>query len=129
MTFCVARFFFCYQMPPRQNISHNVSLSLSLKSLLYSSQKNITPTNSGFCGNPGGFHTANGDGYKFVRSVLEELDPINASVSSRLSSSLITWKKYNFDTRGKLMKNELEELSKLKPISNDLFEIVSRGLN
>jgi aminopeptidase N len=116
-------------MPPRQNISHNVSLSLSLKSLLYSSQKNITPTNSGFCGNPGGFHTANGDGYKFVRSVLEELDPINASVSSRLSSSLITWKKYNFDTRGKLMKNELEELSKLKPISNDLFEIVSRGLN
>jgi len=27
------------------------------------------------------------------------------------------------------MKNELEELSKLKPISNDLFEIVSRGLN
>jgi aminopeptidase N len=102
-------------------------VTFCVPSRLYSHK--ITPTNSGFCGNPGGFHTANGDGYKFVRSVLEELDPINASVSSRLSSSLITWKKYNFDTRGKLMKNELEELSKLKPISNDLFEIVSRGLN
>ena len=61
--------------------------------------------------------------------MLEELDPINASVSSRLSSSLITWKKYNFESRGKLMKHELEELSKLTPISDDLFEIVSKGLN
>ena len=92
-------------------------------------QTQIHTMHSGFTANPGGFHAANGDGYKFVRSVLEELDPINASVSSRLSSSLITWKKYNFESRGKLMKHELEELSKLTPISDDLFEIVSKGLN
>jgi len=83
----------------------------------------------GFTANPRGFHAKEGEGYQFVREVLEELDPINASISSRLSSSLITWKTYNYEQRGKLMKNELEQLSKLTPISDDLFEIVSKGLN
>ena len=81
-----------------------------------------------FTANPTAFHAKNGDGYTFIRETLEEVDPINASISSRLSSSLITWKKYDYETRGKLMKDELEQLSKLQPISDDLFEIVTRGL-
>jgi aminopeptidase N len=73
------------------------------------------------------FHEESGSGYEFIRHVLEELDPINPQISSRLASSLITWKKYNED-RGMKMKSELEKLSKLKPISDDMFEIVTRGL-
>lgn len=33
-----------------------------------------------------------------------------------------------FSFRGDLMKGELQKLAELKPISNDLFEVVSRGL-
>jgi aminopeptidase N len=73
------------------------------------------------------FHDESGAGYKFIREVLEELDPLNPQISSRLAGSLITWKKYN-EERGALMKAELEKLSALKPISDDMFEIVSRGL-
>jgi len=81
----------------------------------------------GFCANSAGFHDASGKGYAFVRGVLEELDPLNPQISGRLASSLITWKKYGPD-RSTQMKDELQTLSELTPISDDLFEIVSRGL-
>jgi len=73
------------------------------------------------------FHDESGAGYEFIRSVLEELDPLNPQISSRLAGSLINWKKYDKE-RGMRMKKELEKLSTLKPISDDMFEIVSRGL-
>lgn len=73
------------------------------------------------------FHVESGEGYAFLRNVLEELDPLNPQISSRLAGNLITWKKYN-EERGALMKAELEKLSTLKPISDDMFEIVTRGL-
>ncbi len=81
----------------------------------------------GFCANPSGFHHESGEGYAFVRGILEELDALNPQISGRLSSSLITWKKYTPE-RSALMKSELQKLSEMKPISDDLFEIVSRGL-
>ena len=43
------------------------------------------------------------------------------------NASLITWKKYGAD-QSTQMKDELQTLSELTPISDDLFEIVSRGL-
>jgi len=81
----------------------------------------------GFAGNTAGFHDTTGAGYRFVRRALEELDPLNPQISGRLASSLITWKKYGPD-RSANMKDELRALSELTPISDDLFEIVSRGL-
>ena len=73
------------------------------------------------------FHDESGEGYKFLSSVLKELDPINPQISSRMAGALITWKKYN-EERGALMKAQLEDLAEMKPISDDLFEIVNRGL-
>eukprot|EP00533_Pseudo-nitzschia_delicatissima_P000453 CAMPEP_0116104756 /NCGR_PEP_ID=MMETSP0327-20121206/14639_1 /TAXON_ID=44447 /ORGANISM="Pseudo-nitzschia delicatissima, Strain B596" /LENGTH=960 /DNA_ID=CAMNT_0003597057 /DNA_START=255 /DNA_END=3137 /DNA_ORIENTATION=- len=81
----------------------------------------------GFCANAAGFHHESGEGYVFVRKILEELDALNPQISGRLSSSLITWKKYTPE-RSALMKSQLQKLSEMKPISDDLFEIVSRGL-
>jgi aminopeptidase N len=81
----------------------------------------------GFCANAAGFHARSGKGYAFVRGILEELDPLNPQISGRLASSLITWKKYGPD-RSSQMKDELQTLSELTPISDDLFEIVTRGL-
>ena len=73
------------------------------------------------------FHDDSGAGYKFLGEILAELDKLNPQISSRMAGSLIQWKKYS-EERGALMKIELEKLAEMKPISEDLFEIVSRGL-
>merc|ERR1712176_536254 len=84
---------------------------------------------STFAGNPSkyAFHNEDGDGYRFIGQVLKDVDPINPQVSGRLANSLITYKKYE-KKRAELMKEQLEMLVKLKPISDDMFEIVSKGL-
>jgi aminopeptidase N len=43
-----------------------------------------------------------------------------------VAKSLIQWRRYD-ETRGKLMKAELEKLAATK-LSDDLYEIVTRGL-
>jgi aminopeptidase N len=73
------------------------------------------------------FHDPSGAGYQFLAEVLTELDPLNPQISSRLASGLIQWRRYD-EARGALMKAELEKLSKMKPVSDDLFEVVTRGL-
>merc|ERR1712072_1766 len=85
---------------------------------------------SQFAANPSkyAFHKEDGEGYRFIGQVLKDVDPINPSVSSRLANALISYKKYE-EKRGEMMKEQLEMLVKLKPISDDMFEIVSKGLN
>mmetsp|Transcript_2792 Transcript_2792/g.5820 ORF Transcript_2792/g.5820 Transcript_2792/m.5820 type:complete len:882 (+) Transcript_2792:33-2678(+) len=82
---------------------------------------------SAFTMNAAPFHAESGDGYKFVADIIMELDKLNPQISSRMGGSLIQWKRYN-EERGALMKAELERLVAMKPISDDLFEVVSRGL-
>lgn len=81
---------------------------------------------SAFTMNPA-FHDENGEGYKFIGEVLAEVDQLNPQVSSRLAGSLIQWRRYD-KARGELMKAELEKLKSMKPISDDLYEVVSRAL-
>lgn len=73
------------------------------------------------------FHDESGKGYTFLGDKLAELDRLNPQISSRMASSLIQWRKYS-EERGAMMKAELEKLAAMKPISEDLFEIVTRGL-
>lgn len=82
---------------------------------------------SAFTMNAAPFHAESGEGYKFLGDTIADLDKLNPQISSRMASSLIQWRRYN-DKRGSLMKAELEKLVSMKPISNDLFEVVSRGL-
>jgi aminopeptidase N len=79
-----------------------------------------------FTMNSNAFHAEDGEGYKFLGEVIVELDKLNPQISSRLAGSLIRWKKYD-EKRGALMKAELEKLAASK-LSDDLYEIVSRGL-
>lgn len=74
------------------------------------------------------FHDPSGAGYKFIGELLVELDKLNPQVSSRLASSLIRWRKYD-EKLGAMMKAELEKLKAMKPISEDLYEIVSKALD
>lgn len=79
-----------------------------------------------YAANAAAFHTA--EGYQFMGDMVEQIDRLNPQMSSRMARSLITWRRYDYETRGKLMKAELEKLKTMEGISDDLFEIVSRGL-
>lgn len=79
-----------------------------------------------FAGNTA-FHEESGAGYEFLADTLAELDALNPQISSRLANSLIQWKKYSPE-RGAQMKAQLEKLADLKGISEDMYEIVNRGL-
>ena len=74
------------------------------------------------------FHDPSGEGYKFIGELLVELDKLNPQVSSRLASSLIRWRRYD-EKLGAMMKAELEKLKAMQPISEDLYEIVSKALD
>ena len=56
-----------------------------------------------------------------------KVDELNPQMSSRMGGALIQWRRYG-EERGAIMKAELQKLADTKPISNDLFEVVSRGL-
>jgi len=81
---------------------------------------------SAFTMNAAPFHAENGEGYEFIGKMLAELDALNPQISSRMGSSLIQWRRFG-DKRATLMKAELQKLSEMK-LSDDLFEIVQRGL-
>lgn len=82
---------------------------------------------SAFSGNSANFHAEDGEGYKFLAEMVTKVDKLNPQMSSRMGGGFIQWRRYS-EERGALMKAELQKLADMKPISNDLFEIVSRGL-
>jgi len=79
-----------------------------------------------FTMNAAPFHAEDGEGYKFIGETLVELDKINPQISARMGSSLIQWRRYG-TKRAELMKGELTKLAAME-LSDDLFEIVQRGL-
>jgi len=81
---------------------------------------------SAFTMNSAAFHAEDGEGYKFVADTTAELDKLNPQISSRMGTSLIQWRKYG-PKRAEMMKEELQKLSEMD-LSDDLFEVVSRGL-
>jgi len=82
---------------------------------------------SAFTMNEAPFHDESGEGYSFLGETIVKLDKLNPQISSRTARSLIQWRRYN-EKRGNLMKAELEKLKGVEGISDDLYEIVSRGL-
>ncbi len=81
---------------------------------------------SAFAMNSAPFHDQSGKGYKFLADVLEELDKINPQISSRIAGSLIQWRRFD-DIRGSLMKEQCIRLLGMPGISDDMYEILSRG--
>jgi len=78
--------------------------------------------------NAAAFHDEEGKGYEFLSGILEKLDKINSKVAARTTAGcLIGWKRYD-DKRASMMKAQLEKLKDMAGISNDLLEIVTKGL-
>ncbi|MCW5583712.1 MAG: aminopeptidase N, partial [Gammaproteobacteria bacterium] len=73
------------------------------------------------------FHADNGEGYAFLREVVNQLDKLNPQVASRMVKPLTTWKRYD-NKRQQLMREQLELLLQDKKISKDLYELVIKSL-
>lgn len=73
------------------------------------------------------FHVENGEGYQFLAEVVLQLNALNPQVAARMIKPLTEWKRYDLP-RQKLMRQQLELLSKNPNLSPDLFEIVTKSL-
>jgi len=82
---------------------------------------------SAFTANSAAFHQEDGSGYSFIGEKIAALDALNPQIASRMSGSLISYKRYN-EARAAKMKTELERISKIDGLSPDTFEVVSRAL-
>lgn len=78
--------------------------------------------------NPVNFHSADGEGYKFLTDFVIDLDTRNPQVASRMVRALAKWKQLE-PGRSELMKASLERIQKVNGISNDVFEIVEKSLS
>jgi len=74
------------------------------------------------------FHEKNGAGYRFLTDQIISLNSINPQIGARLTTPLISWKRYDF-TRRKFMRQELRRILDTPELSVDIFEIASKGLS
>jgi aminopeptidase N len=80
-----------------------------------------------FCGaNQVRFHGSDGLGYRFLADMVIALDG-NPQVAARMASNFNAWRRFDAE-RQQRMKVELERIAAQKPLSNDVFEIVTRSL-
>ncbi len=80
-----------------------------------------------FTGNSLGFHAKDGSGYRFVSRIIEKIDPLNPQAAARLAKAFARWRDYE-PCRRSLMQQELKRLLKLKRLSPNCHEIVSKSL-
>ncbi|MPV85479.1 aminopeptidase N [Ostreibacterium oceani] len=73
------------------------------------------------------FHHPSGQGYRLLSDLIATLDTINPSLAARMASPLTQWQRFD-DARQDLMKTALTTLVNLQPISDDLYEIISKSL-
>ena len=78
-------------------------------------------------GNPIRFHAEDGSGYEFLLEWVEILDPVNPQVCARLASALNNWRKYKPELKEQ-MRETLNRILKIKGLSTDVREIVTRSL-
>lgn len=77
--------------------------------------------------NPINFHAEDGSGYRYAGEILTQLNDSNPQVASRLIDPLLKFRNYD-ESRQKLMRVELEKLSRLDNLAKDLFEKVTKAL-
>lgn len=77
--------------------------------------------------NPVNFHREDGEGYQFLTDFVIDLDKRNPQVASRMVRPLIKWRQLE-PKRSEMMKTALQRIHSSDGISNDVFEIVDKGL-
>ncbi|MFT7516881.1 MAG: aminopeptidase N [Myxococcota bacterium] len=80
-----------------------------------------------FAANPVHFHSADGEGYRFVADCVIELDQLNPQIAARIAGAFAQWHRYE-PKRSELMKAQLQRISEHEGLSADSFEIVKLSL-
>jgi aminopeptidase N len=78
-------------------------------------------------GNLVNFNRPDGAGYEFVADRVLELDVFNPQIAARLLSAFRSWRALETERR-RAAKKALQRVAKAKPLSHDVFEIVSKML-
>ncbi|KZN62910.1 aminopeptidase N [Pseudoalteromonas luteoviolacea] len=78
--------------------------------------------------NPKQFHREDGAGYKLLADLICELNQLNPQNASRIITPLLSFKRFDEKRQG-LMKAQLERLSSIDNLSDDLFEKIDKALN
>jgi len=78
-------------------------------------------------GNPVNFNRPDGRGYAFVADRVIEIDAFNPQIAARLLSAFRSWKVLEPGRRQEAKKS-LQRIARTKPLSHDVFEIVSKTL-
>ncbi|MBI1328280.1 MAG: aminopeptidase N [Alphaproteobacteria bacterium] len=80
-----------------------------------------------FSGNHLRFHATDGRGYALVGDTIRKLDGINPQVAARMAGAFDSIRRYDAG-RQALMRGELEKIAAKKPLSSNLYEVVSKML-
>src|SRR3546814_5114270 len=80
----------------------------------------------GFAANQRAFHSAGGEGYRFLADVILRVDRINPQSAARLVAPLGRWRRFNH-ANGRLMRAELERIAAAPHLSKDVLEQVTRS--
>jgi aminopeptidase N len=75
--------------------------------------------------NPVNFNRPDGAGYQFVADRVVELDAINPQVAARLVGTFKNWRTME-PVRRAAARKVLQQLAKTKPLSRDVFEILTK---
>ncbi|MGI9373114.1 MAG: aminopeptidase N, partial [Hyphomicrobiales bacterium] len=79
-------------------------------------------------GNAYTFNREDGEGYRLFTDVVLEADKINPQLAARLCGALRSWRTLETN-RQALAKAQLERIKDTKPLSKDLYEIVTKTLD
>ena len=77
--------------------------------------------------NPLHFHNNKGSGYQLISDNIIHIDSFNPQLAARLVLPLTRWQKHNSHQKG-LMIDNLQKIKAENSLSNDVDEIVSKGL-
>lgn len=77
--------------------------------------------------NPLHFHKNDGSGYELISDNVISIDKFNPQVAARLALPLTRWQKHNCEQR-RLMIKSLHKIKATNDLSNDVDEIISKGL-
>jgi aminopeptidase N len=77
--------------------------------------------------NPLHFHNNKGSGYQLISDNIIHIDRFNPQLAARLVLPLTRWQKHNSHQKG-LMIDNLQKIKAENSLSNDVDEIVSKGL-
>jgi aminopeptidase N len=74
-----------------------------------------------------GLHRTDGSGYRFLADYVLKIDSLNGALAAHLAGRLARWRRLE-PNRSKMMRGELERISRTKTLSLNLYEVVSKSL-